>query len=94
MNKINKALSPVCKILKKNSKLINLILVSLYLFMALPIDNTFNVDYQKKIFDGLNSIFDNPIIDVISLAFLFCAFTNGDAMMVALFIAVFKFRLP
>lgn len=91
MDQFNKMIKPMCVFLKKNSKMINTVLLVSYIVMNLPIDSTFNTNIQLKVLNGINMIVDNPVGDLLSMLFLYCAFCNYDVMMMVLFFAVFKF---
>ena len=80
-------LNPVCEILKKNSKTVNMFLMVLFIVAQLPIDSTFGTKIQGQVLDGIKSVSNNMVFKLLSLVLLYCMYLNGDVLMMVLFLA-------
>mgnify|MGYP001387429018 CR=1 FL=1 len=80
-SKVDKVLSPVTKNLKSNNQMINMVLLSLVVFMVLPIDSVLGTGFQKRIENMLSGLVKNPIVMAVMAVLVYAIFVTGDVYM-------------
>ena len=83
-SQVDKALSPLTKNLKLNNQIINLVLLGLVIFMALPIDKVLGTSIQGRIEGMLTGLVTNPVVMAVLAVLVYATFIAGDIYMFVL----------
>ena len=82
---LSKTLSPFSNFLKKNNKMINILLVTLLVLILFPVDHFFTSNPVKEVQSTLTTMLGNPM----SMAFLtlltYVVYTSNDTTMFTLY---------
>ena len=82
---LSKSLSPFSNFLKKNNKMVNLLLVTLLVLILFPIDHFFTSNPVKEVQSTLSTLLGNPM----SMAFLtvltYVVYASNDTTMFTLY---------
>ena len=80
-SKVDKVLAPVTRNLKSNNQMINMVLLTLIIFMVLPIDQVFNTQFQGRIEGFFKGLITNPIVMSVMAVLVYATFVSGDVYM-------------
>jgi hypothetical protein len=83
-SKVNKVLAPVTRNLKSNNQIINMVLLGLVIFMALPFDQVLGTTWQSKLEGMLSTLVKNPIVMAVMAVLVYATFVAGDVYMFVL----------
>jgi len=83
-SKVDKVLAPVTRNLKANNQMINMVLLGLVVFMALPIDEVLGTSLQGRLEGMLSGLVKNPIVMAVMAVLVYATFVAGDVYMFVL----------
>ena len=83
-SKVDKVLAPVTRNLKANNQMINMVLLGLVVFMALPVDQVLGTSFQGRLEGMLSGLVKNPIVMAVMAVLVYATFVAGDVYMFVL----------
>lgn len=82
---MDKVISPLTQVVKQNSKMINLVLLALIIFMLSPIDKLFpTLNVKEEIQTELSLLLENMWVRVALCLLIFIIYNIGDNTMLTL----------
>ena len=85
---VDKTLSPFSNFLKKNNKVINLLLIILLVLMLFPIDHFFNSNPVKEFETTVGTLISNPMTMAVLTLLTYVVYISNDTMMFTLYMFV------
>ena len=89
---VEKAFSPVTKLLNKNSKVINLVLIAFTVLMLLPIDFFLKHNFMKGIESQLVEMLNNPIVMGAVTLLLYLTYLTDPKMFILLLFILHRLK--
>ena len=89
---VEKAFSPVIKLLNKNSKVINLALIAFTILMLLPIDFFLKHNFMKGIESYLIQMLTNPIVMGVVTLILYSTYLTDPKMFILLLFILHRLK--
>ena len=81
---IDKTISPLTNLLKKNSKIINMVLIILLISMLFPFDELLNFNPVKEVENQLSKLVVNPFVMAVLTVVIYATYKTNDYKMFAL----------
>ena len=82
---VDKTLSPFSNFLKKNNKVVNLLLIILIALMLFPIDHFFNSNPIKEFETTVGTLISNPMTMAFLTLLTYVVYISNDPTMFTLF---------
>ena len=89
---IDKTISPLTNLLKKNGKIINMVLIILLISMLFPFDELLNFNPVREVENQLSKLVANPYVMAVLTVVIYATYKTNDYKMFALTL-VFVHRL-
>ena len=81
---MEKALTPLTQVLRRNNKNISLVLLVLVLLFLFPVDHFLPYDVKNRVETELKIFIDNPWVKVLVSALVMSVYFTGDLNMLVL----------
>ena len=81
---VDKTISPLTNLLKKNNKIINMVLIVLLVAMLFPVDHFLNFNPIKDVENQLTELIKNPFVMAVLTIVIYAVFKTNDYRMFAL----------
>ena len=89
---VEKAVSPVIKLLNKNSKVINLVLIAFTVLMLLPIDFFLKHNFMDGIESSLVQMLNNPLVMGVVTVLLYITYLTDPKMFILLLFIMHRLK--
>ena len=85
---MDKAISPLTQMLRKNNNTITLVLLSIVILFIFPVNHFIPYDIKSSVETELKTLMDNPWIKVLLSILVFATYQSGNTITLALLLYV------